>query len=230
MTAVHCIVPARMGSTRFPGKPLVLICGREMILRTLDRARDAGCFERIACATDSREIASLVEKSGYEAVMTGFCATGSDRVYEASEKLNLDLVVNLQGDEPVADLNMLRDVADALVAEPQAWVTASCPLSIADYRTKSIVKVKSEGGYAVQFSRVLPATALGWNTHRGIYAYSRTVREEFHKLPQTPEEKKKSLEQLRILGRRRSRVIYSNAVSLSVDLPSDVEKVERWVK
>jgi len=201
-----------------------------MILRTLDRARDAGCFDRIVCATDSLKIASLVEKSGYEAVMTGVCATGSDRVYEASQKLDLDLVVNLQGDEPVADLGMLRDVKNALVAEPEAWVTASCYLSPEDYQTASIVKVKAEDGYAVAFSRSLPETATGWQTHRGVYAYSRKAREEFHGLSQTEEEMKNSLEQLRILGRRPIRVVYSNAVSLSVDIPSDVEKVECLVQ
>ncbi|MBQ3777200.1 MAG: NTP transferase domain-containing protein, partial [Fibrobacter sp.] len=113
---VHCIVPARMGSSRFPGKPLVKIGGKEMIVRTLERARLAGCFERIVCATDSEQIAEVVSKAEFEYVMTGACATGSDRVAEAARALDLDLVVNLQGDEPLVEPSVLCDVARELEA------------------------------------------------------------------------------------------------------------------
>ena len=96
--AVHCIVPARMGSSRFPGKPLIKILGKEMIVRTMERARLAHCFDRIVCATDSEEIAEVVSKVGFDYVLTGPAATGSDRVAQAAKVLDLDLVVNLQGD------------------------------------------------------------------------------------------------------------------------------------
>ena len=86
-----------MGSSRFPGKPLFKLCGKEMIVRTLERARLAACFDRIVCATDSEEIAAVVTKADFEAAMTGAAATGSDRVSEAARALGLDLVVNLQG-------------------------------------------------------------------------------------------------------------------------------------
>ena len=94
--AVHCVVPARYTSSRFPGKPLVPICGRPMILRTLDRAVAAGCFKSVVCATDDIRIFKTVEEAGYTAVLTGPAVTGSDRVSEVAEKLGLDLVVNLQ--------------------------------------------------------------------------------------------------------------------------------------
>lgn len=230
MTPVHCIIPARMNSSRFPGKPLISLRGRPMILRTLDRARTAGCFKDIACATDSAEIASVATAAGYRAVMTGECATGSDRVYEAAWKLDWDLVVNLQGDEPVADVRMIRDVALALAAEPSSWVTAYSPLLESDIPDMTVVKVKAEHGYATAFCRRIQGPVSGWNEHRGIYAYSRESREEFHSLPQSAEEKQFSLEQLRILGKRPIRVIESTEHSMSVDVPSDVAKMETLIQ
>ena len=230
MTPVHCIIPARMSSSRFPGKPLVSLQGRPMILRTMDRARDAGCFIDIACATDSEKIASVVTAAGYRAVMTGECATGSDRVYEAAKKLDWDLVVNLQGDEPVADVKMIRDVALALAEEPGSWVTAESPLLDSDIDDMTVVKVKSANGYAVAFCRQILGPVAGWNVHRGIYAYSREAREEFNSLPQSADEKRFSLEQLRILGKRPIRVIESTEHSMSVDVPSDVAKMETLIQ
>ena len=230
MTPVLCIIPARISPSRFPGKPLVSLRGRPMILRTMDRARAAGCFKDIACATDSEKIASVVESAGYRSVMTGECATGSDRVYEAAEKLGWDLVVNLQGDEPVADVRMIRDVALALAAEPDSWVTAYSPLLESDIPDMTVVKVKVERGYATAFCRRIQGPAAGWNVHRGIYAYSRAAREEFHSLPQTAEEKRFSLEQMRILGKRPIRVIGSTEHSMSVDVPQDVAKMENLIQ
>lgn len=227
---VHCIVPARMGSSRFPGKPLVNICGTPMVVRTLQRARAASCFERIVCATDSAEIAQVVNDAGFESVLTPECATGSDRVSIAAGMLNLDLVVNLQGDEPVASLTMLQRVAEALAQEPTSWVTASSPLSNADYARHSVVKVLVHNGYALDFVRELPPEASGWHTHRGIYAYSAESRTEFAALPQSRLETERSLEQMRILGKRPVRVVADPDFSASVDTPADVSIVESLIK
>ena len=115
--AVHCIVPARMGSSRFPGKPLVKILGKQMIVRTMERALLAECFDRIVCATDSEEVAEAVSRAGFEFILTGPAATGSDRVAFAARALDLDLVVNLQGDEPLVEPSVLCEVAKALANE-----------------------------------------------------------------------------------------------------------------
>ena len=224
---VHCIVPARMGSSRFPGKPLVKIGGKEMIVRTLERARLAGCFERIVCATDSEQIAEVVSKAEFEYVMTGACATGSDRVAEAARVLGLDLVVNLQGDEPLVEQSVLCDVARELAAHPESWVTVACPLNPAEAQLKTVVKVKVHDGLAVDFTReVPPEEASLWYQHQGIYAYSRAARDEFSSLPQSPVELERSLEQMRILGLRPIRIVQSPYPSVSVDVPSDVESVD----
>lgn len=230
MSSVHCVIPARMASSRFPGKPLVQINGREMILRTLERAHLAACFDRVICATDSQEIADLVSASGNEVVLTGKQATGSDRVYEAMQKLNLDLVVNLQGDEPLADLDLLRDISETLVRYPKDWVTGASPVKQSDLHENSIVKVKVKSGIALDFRRFVDESEVSiWQVHRGIYAYSKKVLEEFHYTPITDREKSESIEPLRILGKRPIHIVFSSSPSISVDLPTDVEKVEAYL-
>ncbi|MCK9183183.1 MAG: NTP transferase domain-containing protein [Fibrobacteraceae bacterium] len=228
MIGVHCIVPARYESSRFPGKPLVPILGRAMILRTLDRARLAGCFESVTCATDDLRIAKTVREEGYSAILTGAAATGSDRVAQAADELGLDLVVNLQGDEPVADLDMLRHVASAIKAEPDSWVTAACELADSERKQNSVVKVSVDSSeHAIEFVRKLPDESSLWFRHVGVYAYSKQARDEFHSLPQSEKEKETSLEQLRILGKRPIRIVFCRPLSASVDLPSDVKRVEK---
>lgn len=229
--SLSCVIPARMGSSRFPGKPLIKINGEEMILHTLRRALLADCFDSIYCATDSESIASLVRSHGFEAVITGVHVTGSDRVMEASEILDLDLVVNLQGDEPLVDLDLLRNVSQAIQAEPTSWVTAASPLNPDDAFNRNVVKVCVENSYAQAFRREVYLNEIkNWNEHRGIYAYSREARREFHSLPQSDLEKEHSIEPLRILSKRPIKVIFTEKESVSVDVPSDLLKVEQLIQ
>ncbi|MCF0224979.1 MAG: 3-deoxy-manno-octulosonate cytidylyltransferase [Fibrobacter sp.] len=225
--AIDCIIPARMGSTRFPGKPLVKLLGKEMIRWTMEGAIKAQCFDRVVCATDSAEIADVVTRAGFEFVMTGPCFTGSDRVAEAAKALHSDLVVNLQGDEPLICPDVLRQVALELQAHPEGWVTVASPLDPAEALLKTVVKILVKDQIALDFSREIPvADVPRWKKHQGIYAYSKESRDEFASLPQSDTEKERSLEQLRILGRRTIRVVDSSYLSLSVDVPSDVIAVE----
>lgn len=230
MDAVHCIVPARLGSSRFPRKPLFKIAGKEMIVRTLERARMAECFERIVCATDSELIADVVSSAGFDAILTGPAVTGSDRVAEAAKKLNLDLVVNLQGDEPLVEPSVLREVAHELSLHPDCWVSVACPLNPTELELETVVKVLVRHGVAVDFTRkVLPGDPAPWFQHQGIYAYSRASRDEFSSLPQSPVEQERSLEQMRILGMRTIRMVQSPFASISVDVPSDASAVEALI-
>ena len=220
-----------MGSSRFPGKPLFKLCGTEMIVRTLERAALAECFDRIVCATDSEQIAEVVSRAGFEFVLTGEAATGSDRVAEAACALDLDLVVNLQGDEPLVKPFVLENVARELAAHPDSWVTVACPLSPSDATVATVVKVKVENGFAVDFTRhVEPSEAPRWFQHQGIYAYSRASRDEFSRLPQSGVELERSLEQMRILGRRPIRIVQSPFPSVSVDVPADAAAVEALIR
>lgn len=234
---VHCIVPARMGSSRYPGKPLVKIAGKEMIVRTMERARSAGCFGSIVCATDSKMIADVVSGAGFDYVMTGPAHTGSDRVAEAANKLGLDLVVNLQGDEPLVEPGLLAQVAEELESHPDCWVTVACPLNPAENRVKTVVKVLVQNGVALNFTRDVDESCLAcakngadWFQHQGIYAYSKACRDEFASLPQSPVELERSLEQMRIIDRRTIRMVQSPYISISVDVPTDVSAVEAYLK
>lgn len=227
MSPVSCIVPARMGSSRFPGKPLFKLCGKEMIVRTLERAALAECFDRIVCATDSDEIAEVVSRAGFEFLLTGEAATGSDRVAAAARALDLDLVVNLQGDEPLVEPSLLCEVARALAENPDCWVTVACPLKPEDIPLKTVVKVLVENDFAVDFRREIPIEdASRWFQHQGIYAYSRRSRDEFTSLSQNKLELERSLEQMRIMGIRPIRIVQSPYESISVDVPSDANAVE----
>lgn len=229
--AVHCIIPARMGSSRYPGKPLVRIAGKEMIVRTMERALLAECFDRIVCATDSEQIAETVSRAGFEFILTGPAFTGSDRVADAARALDLDLVVNLQGDEPLVEPEVLINVAKELEEHPDCWVTVACPLNPAEAQLKTVVKVLVKDGFAVDFTRTVPPEdAHLWYQHQGIYAYSRASRDEFSSLPQNAVELDRSLEQMRILGRRPIRMVQSPYASISVDVPSDVGAVEAALK
>ena len=197
-------------------------------MRTMERAMLAGCFENIVCATDSAAIENVVTAAGFDCVMTGECATGSDRVAEAAKKLGLDLVVNLQGDEPLVEPSVLCDVARELSEHPDCWVTVACPLDPAEVELKTVVKVLVRDGEAIDFTRsVPPAEASRWFQHQGIYAYSRESRDEFASLPQGKIELERSLEQMRILGRRPIRIVQSAYPSISVDVPSDAAHVEK---
>ena len=220
----------RMGSSRFPGKPLFKLCGKEMIVRTLERAAMAECFDRIVCATDSDDIAEVVSRAGFEFLLTGEAATGSDRVSFAARALDLDLVVNLQGDEPLVEPALLRTVAQTLAEHPEGWVTVACPLSPRDVPFLSVVKVLVHDGFAVDFRREIPpGESARWLQHQGIYAYSRSCRDEFSSLPQNALELERSLEQMRILGKTPIRIVLSPYPSVSVDLPSDATVVEALI-
>ena len=197
-------------------------------MRTMERALLAGCFEHIICATDSPAIESVVKAAGFDCVMTGECATGSDRVAEAAKQIGLDLVVNLQGDEPLVEPSVLRDVAKDLSEHPDCWVTVACPLNPAEAGLKTVVKVLVRDGVAIDFNRSVPPAEVGrWFQHQGIYAYSRESRDEFASLPQSKVELERSLEQMRILGRRPIRIVQSAYPSISVDVPLDAEQVEK---
>ena len=202
-----------------------------MIVRTLERAALADCFGRIVCATDSEQIAEVVSRAGFEFVLTGEAATGSDRVAEAARALDLDLVVNLQGDEPLVEPSVLEDVARELAAHPDCWVSVACPLNPSEAELRTVVKVRVEDGLAVDFTRsVKPDEALRWFQHQGIYAYSRVARDEFSHLPQNAVEKERSLEQMRIMGIRPIRMVMSPYPSVSVDVPSDANAVEALIR
>ena len=224
MDEVACVVPARMKSNRFPGKPLAKIQGVPMVIRTLQRAQEAQCFGRIICATDSALIAQIVKEAGFEVMLSPDVPTGSDRVAWVAQKLNLPLVINLQGDEPGVDPHLLKKVSTALKKNPKYWITVASPLSVQQSSDVNCVKVQIKDGFATSFTweKVIGEQ---WYLHYGIYGYALPSLTEFFNIKANEAEKKMSIEPLRILNRRSIKIVITNKMAYSVDIPQDLLKV-----
>ncbi len=203
-----CVIPARYGSTRLPGKPLLDIAGKPLIQRVYERALQASAPERVVVATDHEKIAAAVEAFGGEAMMTlATHPTGTDRIAEvAARYTEADVIVNVQGDEPLIDPALIDRLAAQMAArEDIAMATVAAPLAEADYDNRNAVKVICNlKGDAMYFSRSLipyprHAFTVSPQKHVGIYAYRREFLLQFAGLTPTPAERTESLEQLRAL-------------------------------
>lgn len=240
------VIPARYGSSRLPGKPLRDIVGQPMIWHVYQRALEAG-FSSIVVATDDRRIADVVEAFGGEVVMTSAKhVSGTDRLAEVAEKLvwaDDDIVVNLQGDEPLIDAQLIADVAARLTDSPDAGIaTLVTPInSLDDFINPNVVKaVLSHSGQALYFSRapipwprdqfsttqrVLPETDV--YRHIGMYAYRVATLKKMPTLAVSPLEQLESLEQLRALqhGIKIQCGVIASAPAHGVDTEEDLARV-----
>lgn len=240
------IIPARYGSTRFPGKILAPIAGTTLIERTYKNARLSPLLQHLVVATDDQRIFDHVQSFGGEAVMTSpSCATGTDRLVEAMKKDprfdDVDLVVNIQGDEPCLDPQVTRQIIEILINDPSAVMsTAVVPLHcLKEALQSSIVKcVLDTQGNALYFSRALiPAghhqtlqPGVPYYRHIGVYVFRRDFLLQYADLPQTPLQKAEDLEQLKILEHGfRIKAAIVNHFSIGVDIPEDIQKVEQWL-
>ena len=232
------LIPARLASTRLPGKPLADLHGVPMIVHVLRRAEAARIGEAVV-ATDSEAVAAAVEKAGGRAVMTrSDHVSGSDRIYEALEALDpehrLDIVVNVQGDLPTIDPADIRAALKPLDDPAVDIATLAAVITdLAELSNPNVVKVSgpqiSRGRlHALTFSRK-SATGPGPHYHHiGLYAYRRAALERFVKLPPSANEQREKLEQLRALdaGMRIDAMVV-NSVPLGVDTPEELEKARR---
>ncbi len=247
--AIVAIIPARFASTRLPGKPLSDIHGRTMVEHVYARVRAARLPERVLVATDDERIATVVRGFGGEAVMTSKAhATGTDRLAEAAAGLDAEVVVNVQGDEPMLDPAGVDAAAEALLADPSLPIaTLSLPLlSAEEMLSPSVVKVVCDArGDALYFSRApIPHVRCGAEAdplasatralasglarkHVGLYAYRRQALLRFASLTPSPLEQAEGLEQLRALhhGMRIRVVAREGEAGVAVDTPEDLERV-----
>jgi 3-deoxy-manno-octulosonate cytidylyltransferase (CMP-KDO synthetase) len=247
--AIVAIIPARYGATRLPGKPLSIIQGKTMIERVYQRARAARRVDRVLVATDDERIAEVVRGFGGEAVLTSpRHATGTDRLAEAAGSIDAEIVINVQGDEPMLDPLGIDAVAEALASEPGLEIaTLSLPLvSTDEMLLPSVVKVVSDAsGDALYFSRspipyvrqagdgdaraaAAAAVAAGLaRKHVGLYGFRREALLRFAALPPHPLEQAEGLEQLRALaaGMRIRVVPHHGEAGVAVDTPEDLERV-----
>lgn len=233
------IIPARYGSTRFPGKPLAEIAGRPMIHHVYERACHASLLEEVLVATDDQRIFDAVRQFGGEAIMTSANhPTGTDRLAEIAAHMSAaDIIVNIQGDEPLISPEAINGVVQALLNDEDSVMSSvMVPMpELMDVWNANVVKVVTDlHGHALYFSRApipsLPeagATTGPWKRHLGLYAYRRDFLLKFTSLPQTPLEKIERLEQLRALehGYRIKMVLLEEDHSIGVDTPEDLQRV-----
>lgn len=233
------ILPARWGSTRFPGKPLHLIAGKPLIQHVWERCLKAKKLSGIIVATDDPRILDAVQSFGGDAVLTSpDHPTGTDRLAEAIKAIpSASHILNIQGDEPLIDPALIDQLAQALLDDPHLdMVTAANPLDPADpaVTDPNVVKVVlKKNGHALYFSRSPlpffrnPVADLPVLRHKGIYGYSRSFLETFVTWPPSPLEQAESLEQLRALENNATiRVIITDDTSPGVDTPQQALEIE----
>ena len=239
---VIAVIPARYSSTRFPGKPLALILGKPMIQWVWERALSVPGLSRVVVATDDDRIAAAVAAFGGEAVMTSpRCPSGSDRVWEAIQSEDCDLVLNLQGDEPALNPSAITALVAAMEADGRAQMgTLVTPLrERADYENPNVVKaVLDEAGRCLFFSRspvpFLRGRDFGqaelWR-HVGVYAFRKVFLKAFVSWPKGRLEEAESLEQLRALEHG-AFVLATNVdwPGCSVDMPDDIAAAEEFLR
>jgi len=240
------IIPARFESSRFPGKVLADLGGKPMVVRVAERARESGA-RQVYVATDHRDVAEAVKRSGFQAVMTrADHATGTDRIAEVVEQLGLAaeaLVVNVQGDEPLIEPGLIRAVAALLADTPEAVIATAChPIRDAEelFDPNAVKVALDRSGLALYFSRApLPwardafavstralPQGLPCYRHIGIYAYRADFLRSYTRLERSPLEQFEALEQLRALwhGFPIAVAVRQDAPFPGVDTPGDLER------
>jgi 3-deoxy-manno-octulosonate cytidylyltransferase (CMP-KDO synthetase) len=240
MSRIIILIPARMASTRLPGKPLADICGLPMIVQVLRRAAEAGIGEAVV-ATDSEAVQAAVEKSGGRAVMTGgHHQSGSDRIFEALEALDpehrIETIVNVQGDLPTVDPADIRASLGPL-SDPAVDIATLAAVIRDPHELTNPNVVKVSGALTaparMRGTTFTRADAQGTGPHYhhiGLYAYRRAALERFVKLPPSANEQRERLEQLRALDNgMRIDVAIVKSVPLGVDTPEDLDKARRML-
>jgi 3-deoxy-manno-octulosonate cytidylyltransferase (CMP-KDO synthetase) len=254
---VIAIIPARYASTRLPGKLLLEIAGKPLILHTLGQAAKARNVSRAIVATDDERIFGVVAEDGGEAIMTSTeHQSGSDRLAEVAANLPANsIIVNVQGDEPMISPRVIEAAVDAFINDDSADIATTCEAitETDELMSANVVKVvTNESGYAVYFSRSpvpYPREAVSgyrsldeavarepqilslFRKHTGLYVYGREFLMKFAKMRQSKLEQIEILEQLRALeSGARIKVVEVDESSIGVDTPEDFKRVKRMIE
>ena len=239
------IIPARYGSTRFPGKPLAPVAGKPLIQRVVEQSQKAKSLAEVIVATDDERIFNIVKKFCRVEMTSPTHPSGSDRIAEVVGKISCDAVVNIQGDEPLIEPSVI-DSASGALADCEMSTAATKIKNPAELDNPNVVKVVvNAAGRALYFSRrTIPylreaasgstseqLAAFAFLKHLGIYAYRRETLLRLVKFPVSPLEAAEKLEQLRALENGIQIAVMQVAFdSVGVDAPGDVEWVERYLK
>ncbi len=239
------IIPARFASTRFPGKPLALIAGKPLIQHVVEQCQKAKSLGEVIVATDDTRILEVAQNFCRVEMTRPDHPSGSDRIAEVCERCDAEAVVNIQGDEPLIDPNVIDAVANALAGNEMS--TAATPIkNPAEYDNPNVVKVVvNRAGRALYFSRrTIPyvreaasrpvseqLAAFPFLKHLGIYGFRREALLRLVKFPVSPLENAEKLEQLRALDNGIGiAVVKVDYDSIGVDMPEDVKRVEEILK
>jgi len=233
MLRMVCIIPARMGSTRFPGKPLAPICGRPMIEHVYRRCRMNPSLDAVYVATCDREIAEATEAFGGAAIMTSSShQRASDRVAEAAERMNADVIIMVQGDEPMIHPTMIDTAVQPLRDNPSVVCTnLAAPIrSLEEMNDLNTIKiVTARDGSALYFSRQpIPSGSSEGLKQVCVIPFRRDFLLQYARLEPTPLEIAESVDMLRILEHGFPvRIVPTTYVTHAVDTPADLKVVER---
>ena len=232
------VIPARYGSTRLEGKPLKNIGGHSMIEWVYKRAQKSN-LDKIIVATDDERVFQAVTSFGGEAVMTSKDhQTGTDRIAEVASKYDYDVIINIQGDEPLIEADMINSLMTPFIQEPELKM-ATLKHKISSYEEvenpNNVKVICDKNDYAIYFSRSpipYPRTLdlKNYYKHVGIYAYKSNFVVEYSKMQQTPLEKSESLEQLRVLENGyKIKVLETPFKIIGVDTQEDLDLVNKIV-
>ena len=241
MNKVIAVIPARYNSTRFPGKMMEILGNRTIITTTYQNVLETGLFDEVFVATDSELIFDEISKNGGKAVMTGEHETGSDRIAEAVQNIDCDIVINVQGDEPFLKKEPLKQLIDVFYKDEKKEISlASLKIQLKEsdeIRNPNNVKVITDNnGFALYFSRsVIPfQRELSYNVkyykHIGVYAFRKEALLKFSSLEMTPLEISEKLEQLRYLENgMKIKMVETDFVGIGIDTPEDLEKAKKLI-
>ena len=238
--SIVAVIPSRFSSSRLPGKPLADICGKPMVQHVYERVRQVELFDDVIVATDDQRIFDAVTAFGGKACMTSVdCPSGTDRLIEVAAAHPADIYVNVQGDEPLIEPEVVEKLAKVMLDDPDLQMGTLCyPISIEQAQNPNLVKVvRAHNGNALYFSRSpIPFQREGgiepeYFGHLGMYAYRRQFLMDFGKLPYSKLENTEKLEQLRVLEAGIAiRCLTVGATAPGVDTPEDLENERRIMK
>ncbi|WP_314236490.1 3-deoxy-manno-octulosonate cytidylyltransferase [Capnocytophaga sputigena] len=237
---IIAMIPARYGATRFPAKLMQDLCGNPVIVHTYQRVADTNLFDQVYVVTDDDRIENAIREVGGKVIRSQKeHNSGSDRLAEASKDLEVDIIVNVQGDEPFTDKENLQKVIDIFANDPQKNIAVASlmerithPDDIANPNNVKVVVNKFNE--ALYFSRsVIPFprdtnTKVPYYKHIGIYAYRKDALQQFTQLPPSLLEETEKLEQLRYLENGfKIRLAVTDIPTIGIDTPEDLEKARQ---
>lgn len=234
------VIPARFGSTRLEGKPLIPIKGKPMIEWVIRGTQKSKLLNEIFVATDDVRIAEVAQKCGVKAVMTpSELPTGTDRIWQAVQNIDADIVINIQGDEPLITGNVIDSLAEPLLQDEKlSMATLAHEISLEELNSPNVVKVILDqfnngiyfSRFAIPYTRAEAKAPFACFKHVGLYGYRKSFLKIFCETPMTDLEKLESLEQLRALYLgEKIRVIKTAFKSVGVDVAEDILKVEKFL-